>query len=358
MRIAVVFAAASILALGPLELAQSAKAQGTSPIAQPGAKATLAEADKALQAGEADRALGLLASTPAGVEERAEAGNLRCRVRMTLEQWDAAVAACEQAVQLDGQNSNYHLWLGRALGRKAAQASFLNAYGLAKRARAEFEEAVRLNPRNVEALSDVGNFYQQAPGVVGGGIDKAQAIAEQLDKIDAARGHQLRALIAEAQKDYPAAERRHRLAIAAAAHPAEQWINLAMFYERRKQYPEMEAAIRDAMEAAGRDQHAAVAFYDGAGILIETRRNQDLAVHLLEQYLSSANHTEEGPVFIAHLRLARLKERVGDTGSASRERAAAMAMAHDFKPTDEAMMGESLGSMEVARRLGGEGLRS
>jgi tetratricopeptide (TPR) repeat protein len=355
MRIAVVFAASSILALTGGAFTRNAEAQSTPSTAQPAAEAMLAEAATALQAGEADKALGLLVSTPAGVEERAEAGNLACRVRMTLEQWDAAVSACEQAVQLDGQNSNYHLWLGRALGRKAAQASFLYAYGLAKRARAEFEAAVRLNPRNVEALSDVGNFYQQAPGVVGGGIDKAEAIAQQLDKIDAARGHQLHALIAEQQRDYPAVEQRYRQAIASAAHPADQWINLAAFYERRKQYAEMEAAIRSAMGAAQKDKRAAVAFYDGAGILMETRRDQDLAVQLLEQYLSSTNHTEEAPVFIAHLRLARLKERGGDMGSASRERAAAMAMAHDFKPADDATIGKAVG---IARPLGGEEFRA
>jgi tetratricopeptide (TPR) repeat protein len=355
---AVVFAASSILALTAAGFTQPAKAQTLSSTSQPAANAILAEAETALQAGEADRALGLLVSPPAGVQEHAEAENLACRVRMTLEQWDAAVSACEQAVQLEGQNSNYHLWLGRALGRKAAQASFLTAYGLAKRARAEFEEAVRLNPLNVEALSDVGNFYQQAPGVVGGGIDKAEAIAERLDKIDAARGHQLRALIAEQQRDYLAVEQQYRQAIASATHPAEQWINLAVYFERRKQYAEMEAAIRNAMGAAQKDKHAAVAFYDGAGILLETRRDQNLAVQLLEQYLSSTNHTEEAPVFIAHLRLARLKERVGDTGSASRERAAAMAMAHDFKPADDATIGRALDPMEIARRMGSEELHA
>ena len=77
---------------------------------------TLAQINQALQAGEADKALGLIASLPQGGAQSAEAQNLECRVRYTLQQWDAAVANCEQAVRLDGQNSNYHLWLGRALG--------------------------------------------------------------------------------------------------------------------------------------------------------------------------------------------------------------------------------------------------
>ena len=81
----------------------------------------LAEINADLQAGEADKALALLESLPHGGSNIAQAKFLECRVRYALEQWDAAASACEQAVQLDGQNSSYHMWLGRALGEKAEQ---------------------------------------------------------------------------------------------------------------------------------------------------------------------------------------------------------------------------------------------
>jgi hypothetical protein len=80
-----------------------------------------------LQAGEADKALALLnpLAQPGGRPKRITS---ECRVEYTLEQWDRAANDCEQAVKLDGQNSDDHLWLGRALGEKASRASFLNAY--------------------------------------------------------------------------------------------------------------------------------------------------------------------------------------------------------------------------------------
>ena len=166
----------------------------------------LTQANAALQAGEADHALTLLSSLPPS----AESHNLKCRVLLTLEHWDAAVGECEQAVNMDGQNSDFHMWLARALGEKASRASFLSAYSLAKRVRSEFETAVRLNPRNAEALADLGEFDYDAPGIVGGGIDKAEAVASQLDKVDPARAHELRGRIAESQKDYGTAEREFR----------------------------------------------------------------------------------------------------------------------------------------------------
>jgi tetratricopeptide (TPR) repeat protein len=318
-------------------LALSGAAQGHSSFS--GALSpTLAQANAALQAGEADKALTLLQSVSQSNDGAAEAANLECRVRLTLEQWQAAVSKCELAVHIDDQNSGYHLWLGRALGEKADRASFLTAYPLAKRTRAEFEESVRLDPRNADALADLGEFYEQAPGVVGGGMDKAEAVAKQLDGVDPARAHELRAKIAEQRKDYGGAEHEYRQAISAGKHPAAHWISLAGFYRRRARWTEMEAAVHSGETAAERDKaesaHAGEALYDGASLLSETHRDPGLAARMFNDYLAGSAKTEEAPAFVAHLRLARLKDQLGDPAAASRERAAAEALANEYKPTE------------------------
>ena len=310
------------------------------------ASQSLAQVNAALQAGEADKALAALSSLsplfeslPNSAASQAEAANLECRVRLTLEQWNAAAIECQQAVRLDSQNSSYHLWLARALGEKAGRASFLTAYSLAKRVRAEFEESVRLDPRNADALFDLGEFYREAPGIVGGGIEMAQGVAAQLDKVDPARAHQLRGRIAEQQKDYGTAEREFRQAIAAGAHPASQWISLAGFYRRHRRWTEMESAVHSGEAAAERDKRVGprdgLALYDGASILTETSRDPALAAKMLDAYLASSGKTEEAPAFVAHIRLARLKEQLGDAAAANRERAAALALAHDYKPAQD-----------------------
>jgi len=302
----------------------------------------LAQANAALQAGEADKALALLASLttlleslPDSSASAAEAANLECRVRLMLEQWNAAAALCQQAVRLDGQNAAYHLWLARALGEKADRASFLTAYALAKRVRAEFEESVRLDPHSAEAIFDLGEFYREAPGIVGGGIEKAQGMAAQLDKVDPARAHQLRGRIAEEQRDYGTAERELKQAIAAGAHPATQWIALASFYRRRKRWAEMESAVHSGAAVAERDKRAGLALYDGATLLTETDRDPALAAKMFDDYLAGPAKTEEAPAFVAHIRLARLKEQLGDATTANREQAAALALAHEYRPAQD-----------------------
>ena len=201
----------------------------------------LAQANSALQAGEADKALSLISSLPVSAESR----NLRCRVLFTIEHWDEAVYECEQAVRLDGQSSTNHMWYGRALGEKADRATFLTAYSLAKRVKAEFEEATRLNPRNAEALADLSEFYISAPGVVGGGIDKAESVAAQMEKLDAARGHELRGAIAQSRKDYGTAEREFKQAVAVSERPSFQWMRLGSFYRKRERWDDMLVAWND-----------------------------------------------------------------------------------------------------------------
>lgn len=291
---------------------------------------SLAQAGLALQAGEASKALSLLQSAPQSGPDAAEARNVECRVRYTLQQWSAAAKACAQAVRLDGQNSNYHLWLGRALGEQAGAASFLNAYALSKQARQEFETAARLDPHNADALSDLGEFYVEAPSVVGGGLDKAESVAEELDRFNPAGAAQLRGRIAYARKDYGATEKDYKQAIALSPHPSRAWATLASFYRARKQWPQMQSAARSCAEAAARDPQSGVALFNGASVLIEANQEPELAAKMLEDYLSSSSRTEEGPAFLAHAWLARLKMQLGDAAGAQQEQAAATALAGEY----------------------------
>ena len=50
----------------------------------------------------------------------AESYNLRSRAYYATEQWDAAIENAEQAVNLRGDDSQYHLWLGRAYRTKSS----------------------------------------------------------------------------------------------------------------------------------------------------------------------------------------------------------------------------------------------
>jgi len=298
-------------------------------------KETFDQANAALQAGEADKALALLALLPEGGVNMAEAETLQCRVQFTLAHWDAAIRACEQAVRLDGQDSNAHMWLGRALGEKANLAMFFTAYSLGKRVLAEFQMAAQLDPRNAAALANLGEFYVEAPSVAGGGLGKAESVAQELDRVDAARAQELRARIDEQRKDNTAAEHAFKQAVAVSTHPAYEWATLARFYGKLSRWADMDAAIQSCISAVDRDPRAGLALYDAAGVLIHYQREPALAAMMLENYLNGPGRSDEAPAFVAYSRLARLKNQLGDAAGAGQAQAAALALAHEYTPAQD-----------------------
>ena len=200
---------------------------------------------------------------------------------------------------------------------------------------AQFQAATRLNPRNAAALADLGSYYVEAPSIVGGGLDKAQSVAMELDRVDPARAAQLRASIAEARGDYGTAERELKKSIAVSQHPAFQWTALARFYQKRKQWAAMDWALRSCMTAAEHDPQAGVPLYDAAGVLILAKREPELAIQFLQKYVASPAKTDEAPAFVAYWRLARLQRRVGDAAGAKASEAAGYELAREYNPTQD-----------------------
>ena len=264
----------------------------------------------------------------------AETYNLLCRARFELGAWDAGIPACEKATSLAPDNSLYHLWLGRIYGEKADHAGFLSAAGLAKKVRTEFERAVELAPSSWEARTDLAEFYLEAPGIVGGGKDKARAQAALLAPLNPAMSHWVTARIAEKSKDSAAAEREYRAAIDASNGGARAWVNLAGFYRHTSRFDDMEQALRT-MESSPLDRPAALV--DGAGILLRTALDYPMAIRLVRRYIASPNTVEEAPVFKAHVLLGELLEKQGDHPAAAEQYRAALAMAHGYRPALEGL---------------------
>ena len=68
-------------------------------------------------------------------------------------------------------------YVGRIYGEKADRAGFFSAAGLAKKVRTEFERSVEFSPNSWQARTDLAEFYLEAPGIVGGGKEKARSQA-------------------------------------------------------------------------------------------------------------------------------------------------------------------------------------
>jgi tetratricopeptide (TPR) repeat protein len=285
-----------------------------------------------LAAGRVDDAIQTLKQQISHSPTDAEASNLLCRAYFMLEEWDHGISACERAVNLAPQNSLYHLWLGRTYGERADRAGFMSAAGLAKKVRTEFERAVELDPKSWQARTDLAEFYLEAPGIVGGGKDKARGQAGVLASLNPAMAHYINGRIAEKNKDTATAEREYRTAIEASHGGAHAWLNLALFYRHQNRLDEMEPALRT-MESRPLDRPESL--MDGGSILLRTARNYALGIELVRKYLSGPT-VEEGPAFKAHYILGQLLEKQGDRSAAAQEYQAALALARNYTRAQEA----------------------
>jgi tetratricopeptide (TPR) repeat protein len=287
-----------------------------------------------IASGRVDEAMTALRGQINTSPDDAVAHNLLCRAYFSLGQWDRGASECEKAVSLAPDNSQFHLWLGRIYGEKADRAGFLAAAGLARKVRDEFERAVHLNPKSVDARSDLAEFYLEAPGIVGGGRDKAQAQAESLATLDPARAHWVKARIAEKKKDLATAEQEYHLAIEASHGSASGWLNLGLFYRHRERWDDMEQALMHVRPAPLDRPDALV---DAAEILIHSQRNFPEAVQLLRAYLNSSAKVEQAPVFKVHYLLGTAAEKQGDRQGAAAEYQTALGLAHEFQPAQQAL---------------------
>jgi len=290
--------------------------------------ATLAEsAEDMLSAGRVDETITTLQQNITKNPGDGVSQNLLCRAYLTLGNWDRGIAACEKAVAIDPNNSQFHLWLGRIYGEKADHVSWFTAAGLAGKVRNEFETAVKLSPNDAIARTDLAEFYLEAPGIVGGGKDKADAQAEALMKLDPSRAHWVRGRIAEKKKDFDTAEKEYKASVEASHGSAQSWLNLALFYRKVNRYDDMQAAINRA--SAAETAHSEV-LVDAAETLIRAGRNDAQAMDMLRRYLASNSTVEQAPAFKAHYLLGTLLERQGDPQAAAEQYRAALAMANEF----------------------------
>jgi tetratricopeptide (TPR) repeat protein len=198
----------------------------------------------------------------------------------------------QKAVALKPGDSDYFLWLGRAFGRRAETSSFLTAPGYAGRARDNFEIAVRLNPRNLEAVSDLFEYYLDAPGLLGGGLDKAAALALRMGQVDPAEGHWALARVAEKRKELQTAEDQFRRAVDLAPRQAGRMIDLARFLAKAGRYQESDEAFRRAESVAPGSPKV---MFAQASTYITTGRHLDLAKKLLKQYLQAQLTPDDPP---------------------------------------------------------------
>ena len=254
-----------------------------------GAASDLDQARKLYSLTDFAGSLKLLQALP---QKDAAAYQLIGRNYYMMAEFKQATEALEKAASADPSNAETALWLGRAYGRRAETSSPFTAPGHASRARQWFEKSVQLNSTNPEALSDLFEYYLEAPGFLGGGLDKAEALMRKIAEVDPAEGHWAQARLAEKRKDFGSVEEHLRRAIDASPNRVGRFIDLAKFLAKQGRFQEADENIAHAEKIAPNEPKL---IYAKADLYVKHGRNLVQARKLLLQYLSMSLTPDDPP---------------------------------------------------------------
>jgi tetratricopeptide (TPR) repeat protein len=202
-----------------------------------------------------------------------------------LGDYKKATEAFQKALALEPTKSEYAHWLGRSFGRRAETSGPFMAPMHASKARAYFEKAVALDPANEEALNDLFDYYLEAPGFLGGGYDKAEAVARRIAERNPAEGYFAEAQLADKRKQFDTAEEQLRRAMELSPRQVGRVLDLARYLAHHGRIQESEAAFDKAEQIA---PNAPKVYFARAGVYVEQKRNLDRAKVLLKKYLQSS----------------------------------------------------------------------
>lgn len=280
------------------------------------------EARQAYDSSQYQRVVDLLKNVSADHSPDSETLLWMMRSYYEMQQFDAAIASGEKAISLQPGSSENHMWLGRSYGRKAEKVGVLSAMSLAKKARREFETAVRLNATNFEAQQDLVEYYCSAPAIMGGGEEKAQKQIAALAALDAAEARFARAECWSDEKDWVRADREFLTALHANQKRPFVVFEIADYFTMRRRPDRILEAAEEGSKLAPGDSR--VTFYRGVALVMK-KEKLDEAESYLKIYLEKAPWRMAFPSHAAaHEWLGHLYEHQARAEAAAREYRAAL----------------------------------
>lgn len=234
------------------------------------------------------------------------------RIAFDAKEYDDAAEYFEEATEANSKSAEYFTWLGDTYGTIAKDANPIKQGFLAPKMKSAWESAIALDSKNIDARMSLIQYYLQAPGFMGGSVDKAKEMAQQIMKITPALGHRSMGNIyfyeekfAEAEKEYiemVKADENYRVA-------------LGTFYMNQKQYDKAFSLYDESVKKNPADM---MAIYQIGKLSALSGQQLDKGEKCLRQYLTYTPKENEPSHAGANLRLAQIFEKRGNKTEAKK----------------------------------------
>ncbi len=199
-----------------------------------------------------------------------------------LYDYDGAINYLKTAIKLDYADADYHVALGNSFGIKAARASIFSKLGAASDCLKQYKIAAQLDPKNLSARVGLINYYAQAPGIIGGSIEKAYAQADTIKMSDPYTGNLAEAMIRGYRKERSKEEQCYLEALSIDPKRLKAYEGLWRFYSRQKDYSKAKEIVARMLNTAADKSGAEYS----AGLYYEELSDLDKAVLMFSAALS------------------------------------------------------------------------
>lgn len=139
-------------------------------------------------------------------DENHEAHFLLGKALYFLKEYDDAEDEFEEAIDLKENVAEYHFWLSQTYGAEIMTANVISKAFLAPKIKNEYIETLKYDRNHIPARIMLAQYYLRAPGIMGGGIDKAYNEAKILTSIDEKWGRLLYAQLYMGESNFKKAE--------------------------------------------------------------------------------------------------------------------------------------------------------
>jgi hypothetical protein len=169
----------------------------------------------------------------------------RCREEIQQERAEEAIVWGKKAVALApaGAEANYHLALAYSL--KLDRSSGLGRLSPAKKYKSALEKTIELDPGHLRARNLLFIYLLEAPGLAGGGVNKAKIQAAEIAKLDKKAGYRLQAAIFQKKEEWDQAEKECKAYLALDPKELDAAATPANFYRSRKNPAGAEGVWKD-----------------------------------------------------------------------------------------------------------------
>lgn len=277
---------------------------------------SLEQADALIQQHQLDRALEVLDALP---EESDKAGLVsfnRARAFFRKGNFDRAEDQIDRAIRKDDRNAGFHELKGAIHARQIDDAGMFGKMSLAGKMRRSFERAVELAPDNVDYRRSLFEFYLNAPGIAGGGTDKAARQAEAIAALDPKAGYLTRLQVQFQEEELTEAEKLFKEATERFPRDASLYAVATIGFANAESYDRSHEAVQRWRESMPDD---AGAMYQHGRLAAVSGKYLEEGAKAMRAYLEADRGDTDPPVYWAHYRLGLILKRLGDEETAGAE---------------------------------------